>query len=442
MELQKPMKCVLSLGRFGFDKSLVRNKITFSGSSENGGQSRQSDSDKKNKFSSRMKISQSCSNYIDILKNTSRKPVMGSHQLNSSNECEPTLSHVPVYHKVVNHLQNIAITDSDGDFIYEDVFRRSCRLGKEIVSALKGEKIDQKICVLCPNGLSFVVAQWATWMTGNIFVPLSKNHSISALEYFVKDSKASLIIGTEASSEKLNELSKTMDVPLLLLDKTWTSNPVSEFEEPIDCDIFDMLFYAERHTALLLYGTNGKPGSPTGMLYRHYNLNAQADGMAQMWDLDEKSSVLNALPTNKTYGIINSLLAPLSVGGRVVMMDKFDPIKAWAYLLGVAYNGEKNKYPRTTADVLPLSPELYTILYHQYHVLFMNPKQKEFVYNRCRKAVRLMLCNDEPLPTGLAEQWREITGHSILNTFSQPQANGCHPSYVRLLNGKRRSSVA
>ena len=46
-----------------------------------------------------------------------------------------------------------------------------------------------------------------------------------------------------------------------------------------------------------------------------------------MWDLDEKSSVLNALPTNQTYGITSSLLAPLSVGGRVVMMDKFDPIR-------------------------------------------------------------------------------------------------------------------
>ena len=110
------------------------------------------------------------------------------------------------------------------------------------MSALKGEKIDQKICVLCPNGLSFVVAQWATWMTGNIFVPLSKNHSVSALEYFVKDSKASLIIGTEASSEKLNELSKKADVPLLMLDKTWTSKPITEFEDPIDCDIFDMLY--------------------------------------------------------------------------------------------------------------------------------------------------------------------------------------------------------
>ena len=50
---------------------------------------------------------------------------------------------------------------------------RSCRLAKEIVSVLKGDKIDQKVGVICPNGVSFVVAQWATWMTGNIFVPLS-----------------------------------------------------------------------------------------------------------------------------------------------------------------------------------------------------------------------------------------------------------------------------
>lgn len=451
MEFQKPLKSVLSLGKFGFDvSSSIRTKITFSGSSDTGSQKSnqihhgQSDLEKKNKFSSRLRFTQSTPNCIDILKSTNKKPIIGSHVNNDTPQMnnDTSLSHVPVYHKVVKHLKNIAITDSDGDFIYEDVFRRSCRLGKEIVAALKGAKIDQKICVMCPNGLSLVVAQWATWMTGNIFVPLSKNHSISALEYFVKDCKASLIIGTTPSSDLLNELSKKMDVPLLIMDKTWTSTPVTEFEEPIDCDIFDMLFYAERHTALLLYSANGKKGSPAGMLYRHYNLNNQADGTAQIWDLDEKSSVLNALPTNQTYGIVSSLLAPLSVGGRVVMMDKFDPIKAWAYLLGVAYNGEKNKFPRTTADVLPLTPDLYTKLYHQYHALFMDPRQKEFVYNRCRKVVRLMLCNNEPLPTGLADQWRDITGHSVLNTFSQPQANGCHPSYVRLLNGKRRSSVA
>ena len=41
------------------------------------------------------------------------------------------------------------------------------------------------------------------------------------------------------------------------------------------------LFYAERHTALLLYTANST-GPPRGLLYRHYNLNAQADGIVQV----------------------------------------------------------------------------------------------------------------------------------------------------------------
>ena len=47
----------------------------------------------------------------------------------------------------------------------------------------------------------------------------------------------------------------------------------------------------------------------------------------QVWNLDKKSSLLNALPMNHTYGIVSSLLAPMSVGGRVVMMDKFDAVR-------------------------------------------------------------------------------------------------------------------
>merc|ERR1719150_450061 len=415
MEFAKPAKSALSLGKFTYDiQSTVRNKVTFTATPTN--------------------------DTSQNIKYVTRKPVISSQSTAFIDVEGNALSHMPVYHKVLDHFKNIAITDSDGDFNYEDLFRRACRLSKEISSALTGEKIDQKICVLCPNGLSFVVAQWATWMTGNIFVPLSKNHSLTALEYFVKDCKASLIIGTDQSSDMLNLLTKKMDVPTLLLDKTWTSNPVTEFEEPIDCEIFDQLFYAERHTALLLYSASSS-GAPTGMLYRHYNLNAQADGIAEVWDLDKKSSVLNALPTTQTYGIISSLLAPLSVGGRVVMMDKFDSVKAWAYLLGVAYNGEKDKYPRTTVDILPSTPEQYNKLLQRYHELFKDPKMKEFVYQRCRKAVRLMLCSNAPLPTELTDQWRNITGHSILQSFSKPVATGCHPSYVKLLK-QRRSSVA
>jgi len=446
MEFYKPAKGALSLGKFTYDiKANLRNKITFAASPQNDKTQKRKKYTEANqglkkkfsdKFSSAVQFNQPNPNCIENLKYVSNKPVISSQTV-PAHYMDNSLSHMPVYHKVLDYFKNIAITDSDGDFLYEDVFRRACRLSKEIVSVLKGDKIDQKICVLCPNGLSFVVAQWATWMTGNIFVPLSRDHSLSALEYFIKDCKASLIIGTNETSDTLNVLSKKMEVPLLLLDKTWTSNPVKEFEESLDCEIFDQIFYAERHTALLLYAAT-KNGSPAGMLYRHYNLNAQADGIAEVWDLDQKSSVLNALPNNRTYGIISSLLAPLSVGGRVVMMDKFDSVQAWAYLLGVGYNGDKEKYPRTTVDILSSTPEQYCKLLQRYQEMFKDPKMKDFVYTRCRKAVRLMLCSNAELPADLAENWRQITGHSILQSFSKPQHTG---TYVKLLRGKRQSTV-
>ena len=52
------------------------------------------------------------------------------------------------------------------------------------------------------------------------------------------------------------------------------------------------------------------------------------------------------------------------------MADIIITLQAWAYLLGVAYNGEKEKYPRTTVDILPSTPEHYTKLYQRYQELF------------------------------------------------------------------------
>ena len=56
--------------------------------------------------------------------------------------------------------------------------------------------------------------------------------------------------------------------------------------------LYFQLFYAERHTALLLYSA-ATNGHPTGMLYRHYNLNAQADGVAEVIDAETKVITYN-----------------------------------------------------------------------------------------------------------------------------------------------------
>ena len=83
-------------------------------------------------------------------------------------------------------------------------FCRSFYLSLEIKKALKNQpNRNQKINLICPNGVSYVVGQWAIWMSGNIVVPLSGQHTDNALEYFIKDSESSLVI---SSPELMNKV--------------------------------------------------------------------------------------------------------------------------------------------------------------------------------------------------------------------------------------------
>ena len=64
-----------------------------------------------------------------------------------------------------------------------------------------------------------------------------------------------------------------------------------------------------------------------------------------MWNLDTDSTLLHALSLYNPFGIIASLMSPLSVGGRVVLLERFDTMKVWSHLLGIQINGEY--VPRT-----------------------------------------------------------------------------------------------
>ena len=88
---------------------------------------------------------------------------------------------------------------------------RSFYLSLEIKKALKNQpNKHQKINLVCPNDISYIVGQWAIWMSGNIVVPLSGQHTDNALEYFINDSESSLVISSPELMHKVRQkLSKT-----------------------------------------------------------------------------------------------------------------------------------------------------------------------------------------------------------------------------------------
>ena len=75
---------------------------------------------------------------------------------------------IPVHHLAMNHLDRVAIHDNIGSHTYKDVLLKSTLLSKRIMEFYNGSDRQERIGFLCSNDVTYVIAHWACWASGNI----------------------------------------------------------------------------------------------------------------------------------------------------------------------------------------------------------------------------------------------------------------------------------
>ena len=60
-----------------------------------------------------------------------------------------------------------AIRDNHGDYSYTGIYLSSRQLAGQITDELSGKELE-RVAFLCPNDASYVITQWACWMSGQI----------------------------------------------------------------------------------------------------------------------------------------------------------------------------------------------------------------------------------------------------------------------------------
>lgn len=53
-------------------------------------------------------------------------------------------------------------------FLFHYFLSNSCQLARQMQNVLGEDSVQQRIAFLCPNDVSYVITQWATWMAGHI----------------------------------------------------------------------------------------------------------------------------------------------------------------------------------------------------------------------------------------------------------------------------------
>lgn len=121
---------------------------------------------------------------------------------------------------------------------------------------------------MCSNDVSYVVAQWASWMSGGIAVPLYRKHPQADLQYFIQDSRSSMVLAGQEYVELLNPVVRKLGVPLLPLSPAIYSGAA---EEPGEGELPERDW--RDRGAMIIY-TSGTTGRPKGVLSTHHNIKA------------------------------------------------------------------------------------------------------------------------------------------------------------------------
>ncbi len=201
---------------------------------------------------------------------------------------------------------------------YSELERDKNRMAS-VFQNLGVEKGD-RIILLIPKSVIFVVAHLALQKIGAVTVPLNPGFKKAELAYLFKDAQARIVLsepGQEALIKEIdaNIINLTVDTqkPYQEID---VLQKASEAFMPVEINSGD--------PAMIIY-TSGTTGSPKGAILTQMNLIHDAFNIIKIWEIKDEDVLCHTLPLFHVHGLCFALHTALLAGTHVVMLDLFSP---------------------------------------------------------------------------------------------------------------------
>ncbi|MDA3853261.1 MAG: AMP-binding protein [Bacteroidales bacterium] len=227
---------------------------------------------------------------------------------------------------------------------------------------LDGKNMD-KIAIFSENSPEWMMAFYAAWHHNITVVPLDFVASSEDVTYILNDCQAEFVFYSKNTEEILHKALKNTKhtIKSVCLDREEITPIAGEWNQPSELD----------KTAVIIY-TSGTTGSPKGVMLSYTNLFTNVKAVTSDIPIYEyKCRVLLVLPLQHIFPLIGVMLAPLSVGGMVVITpslqgsDIIDTLQKFkiTHIIGVPrffemiYKGVINKI-----NASPVSKGLYNMV--------------------------------------------------------------------------------
>lgn len=303
-----------------------------------------------------------------------------------------------------------AIIDSQGSYTYQNLLDASAKIAAALLDG-KADLMKARVAYLVPSTFDYPAVQWGIWRAGGIAVPLCTMHPASELAYSIEDSDASIVVAHPQYEEILRPVAEKLNRKFLL---------TTELQNAGHCKLPDV---TPERDAMIVY-TSGTTSKPKGVVTTHENIAAQISSLIEAWGWTKDDHILLFLPLHHVHGIINVLCSALWAGATCEMLPRFDAEKVWKNL------------QENDVTLFMAVPTIYARLVKAWKNASSQDQQS--MTNACKK-LRLMVSGSAALPVSTLEEWRGISGHTLLERYgmteigmalSNPLNGERHPGHV------------
>jgi malonyl-CoA/methylmalonyl-CoA synthetase len=275
---------------------------------------------------------------------------------------------------------------------YRDLLARSARMAGALAAA--GVRPGDRVAVQIEKSPSFLDLYLGCVRAGAVFLPLNTAYTPAEVEYFLGDAEPALFVCDPGRLGGLEPIARATRVPAVATLGADETGSLAERAAEAATDFADVARGADDLAAILY--TSGTTGRSKGAMLTHENLRSNAGTLADYWRFTRDDLLIHALPVYHTHGLFVATNVVLASGAAMLFLPKFDPdliltlFARATSMMGVpTFYTRLLQHPGLTADAV--------------------------------RGMRVFISGSAPLLAETHRQWRERTGHAILERYGMTE---------------------